>query len=84
MATDYELIHGQLHVTNSPSKPEALGRGPATIRGATYLQGPVQMGNDSSFESVEATVMMVILVTQACLVSMWILVSSVDLPIPKK
>lgn len=58
MATDYELIHGQLHVTNSPSKPEALGRGPATIRGATYLQGPVQMGNDSSFESVEATVMM--------------------------
>lgn len=57
MATDYELIHGQLHVTNSPSKPEALGRGAATIRGATYLQGPVQMGNDSSFGSVEATVM---------------------------
>lgn len=57
MATDYELIHGQLHVTNSDSKPEALGRGPATIRGATYLQGPIQMGDDSSYSNVQATLM---------------------------
>lgn len=58
MSSDYELIHGQLHVTKDSSKPEALGRGPATIRGASYLQGPVQIGSDSSYRSVEATVMM--------------------------
>lgn len=56
-SSDFELIHGQLHVTKDPSKPEALGRGKQTIRGATYMQGPTQVGLDSSFSRVEATLM---------------------------
>lgn len=54
-SSDFELIHGQLHVTNTASKPEPLGRGPAAIRGATYMQGPTQVGNDSDFSNVDAT-----------------------------
>jgi hypothetical protein len=56
-SSDYELITGQLHVTNAKTKPEALGRGQKTIRGASYMQGPTQVGNDGSYSSVEATVM---------------------------
>ena len=56
-SSDFELIHGQLHVTKDPSKPEALGRGKETIRGATYMQGPIQVGSDSSFSRVESTLM---------------------------
>jgi hypothetical protein len=56
-SSDFELIHGQLHVTKDPSKPEALGRGTATIGGATYMQGPTQVGQDRNFSQVEATLM---------------------------
>jgi hypothetical protein len=56
-SSDFELIHGQLHVTKDPSKPENLGRGPATIRGATYMQGPAVIGNDSSHKGITATLM---------------------------
>jgi hypothetical protein len=56
-SSDFELIHGQLHVTKDASKPEALGRGPATIRGASYLQGPNQLGNDRTFPNIWATTM---------------------------
>ena len=56
-SSDFELIHGQLHVTNEASKPEALGRGPKTIRGSTYMQGPTQVGQDRNFSEVEATLM---------------------------
>jgi hypothetical protein len=56
-SSDFELIHGQLHVTKDPSKPEALGRGPAAIRGAGYMQGPNQFGNDVTFPNIWATQM---------------------------
>ena len=48
-SSDFELIHGQLHITKDPSKPEALGRHNNSIRGSAYLQGPVQFGNDKTF-----------------------------------
>lgn len=57
-SVDYSLVHGQLHVTKDPSKPEALGRGPGTIRGSAYLQGPVHGGNDNTYNDVKATVML--------------------------
>ena len=53
-SSDFELIHGQLHVTKDPSKPEVLGRGPYTIRGSSYMQGPVQFGLDSAFNDGES------------------------------
>jgi hypothetical protein len=56
-SSDFELIHGQLHVTKDPSKPEILGRGPLTIRGATYLQGPILEGFDRAFPNIWATTM---------------------------
>lgn len=56
-SSDYELIHGQLHVTNAETKPEALGRGSATIRGAAYMQGPTQIGNDDAYSDIDATLM---------------------------
>jgi len=56
-SSDFELIHGQLHVTKDPAKPEPLGRGPCTIRGAAYMQCPSILGNDQTFEAVEGTVM---------------------------
>jgi hypothetical protein len=65
-SSDFELIHGQLHVTKDPSKPEALGRGLAAIRGASYLQGPVQSGNDAAYTTVEATVMVGPLTNSDC------------------
>ena len=48
-SSDFELIHGQLHVTKDESKPEALGRQVRSIHGSAYLQGPVQFGNDKTF-----------------------------------
>lgn len=56
-SSDFELIYGQLHVTNSQTKPEALGRGPAAIRGASYLQGPAIIGTDNTFPNIQATLM---------------------------
>ncbi len=57
-SSDFELIHGQLHVThgndygsvNVPSTPESLGRHVNQIRGAAYIQGPVQFGDDKAFQ----------------------------------
>lgn len=54
---DDQLVHCQLHVTKDISSPEALGRGPAKIRGSSYLQGPVQVGDDGTFKLVEGTLM---------------------------
>ena len=56
-SSNYEFIHGQLHVANYPAKPEILGRGPATIRGASYFQGPFVVGNEKTFPNIWATVM---------------------------
>ncbi len=56
-SSDFELIHGQLHVTKDPSRPEILGRGPATIRGAAYQQGPNLQGDDLTFPNIWATTM---------------------------
>lgn len=56
-SSDFELIHGQLHVTKDPAKPENLGRGPATIRGATYMQGPAVIGKDDANKGITATLM---------------------------
>ena len=38
-------------------KPEALGKGETEIRGSGYFEGPVQIGKDTDYSSVEATVM---------------------------
>jgi hypothetical protein len=54
---DKILANNQLHVTKDPSKPEILGRGPATIRGAAYQQGPNLQGTDSAFPNIWATTM---------------------------
>ena len=54
---DKILAFNQFHVTKDPSKPEILGRGPATIRGASYLQGPNLFGLDKGFPNVWATTM---------------------------
>jgi len=56
-SSDFELIHGQLHVTKDPSKPEILGRGPLSIHGATYQQGPNLQGSDRAFPNIWATTM---------------------------
>ena len=36
---------------------QVLGVGPAKIRGSSYIEGPEVVGNDKSFSSVEATLM---------------------------
>lgn len=56
-SSDFELIHGQLHVTNTTSKPENLGRGPTSIHGSTYMQGPTVVGSDSAHKNITATLM---------------------------
>jgi len=38
-------------------KPTALGKGEEQIRGAAYVEGPVQIGKDDDYDSVEATLM---------------------------
>jgi len=38
-------------------KPKALGKGEEQIRGAAYIEGPVQIGKDDDFETVDATLM---------------------------
>ena len=38
-------------------KPKALGKGEEQIRGAAYVEGPLQVGQDDSFSEVKATVM---------------------------
>ena len=38
-------------------KPEALGKGETEIRGSAYLEGPLQIGKDSDYSSVDATLM---------------------------
>ena len=37
--------------------PEAPGKGEEEIRGSAYIEGPLQVGADAQYESVEATVM---------------------------
>lgn len=56
-SSDFELIHGQLHVTKDEAKPELLGRGPCAIRGSQYSQCPAVFGNDKTFDATEGTVM---------------------------
>ena len=38
-------------------KPKALGKGKDEIRGSMYVEGPLQIGKDTDYESVEATLM---------------------------
>tara|TARA_Y100001970_G_scaffold108494_1_gene135676 strand:- start:100 stop:858 length:759 start_codon:yes stop_codon:yes gene_type:complete len=38
-------------------KPKALGKGDDEIRGSAYLEGPLQIGQDTDYSEVEATVM---------------------------
>lgn len=57
-SSDFELIHGQCHVTNGEPgarSPEILGRLGATIRGAGYYQGPSLTGRDKAFPNIWAT-----------------------------
>ena len=38
-------------------KPKALGKGEDEIRGSAYVEGPLQIGQDTDYSEVEATVM---------------------------
>ena len=38
-------------------EPEALGKGETQIRGSGYVEGPLQIGKDSDYSSVDATLM---------------------------
>ena len=38
-------------------KPEALGKGKSEVRGSAYVEGPLQVGRDSEYNRIEATVM---------------------------
>ena len=38
-------------------EPEALGKGETQIRGSGYVEGPLQIGRDTDYSSVEATLM---------------------------
>ena len=38
-------------------EPEALGKGETRIRGSGYVEGPLQIGKDSDYSSVDATLM---------------------------
>ena len=38
-------------------KPEALGKGETEIRGSGYVEGPLQIGQDTDYSSVEASLM---------------------------
>ena len=38
-------------------KPEALGKGETEIRGSGYIEGPLQIGDDSAYDKVTATLM---------------------------
>jgi len=38
-------------------KPEALGKGETEIRGSGYVEGPLQIGQDTDYSEVEATLM---------------------------
>jgi hypothetical protein len=55
--SDSELISGQLFVAKDEVKPENLGRGESAIRGASYMQGPTIVGDDSTFGNIAATLM---------------------------
>ena len=37
--------------------PKALGKGKSQIRGSAYVEGPLQIGKDDDYDSVEATLM---------------------------
>lgn len=54
--SDSELIE-QLFVAKDVVKPENLGRGPAKIRGSTYMQGPTVVGRDNANAGITATLM---------------------------
>jgi hypothetical protein len=56
-SSDSELVTGHFFVANTQVKPEILGRGPARVDGASYLQGPNIMGNDQAFPKISATLM---------------------------
>jgi hypothetical protein len=56
-SSDFEYINGQLFLSNFEARPESLGRGPATIRGSAYLQGPIEIGNDRLWPNIAATLM---------------------------
>ena len=38
-------------------KPKALGKGEGEVRGSAYFEGPVQVGRDRDYKTIEATVM---------------------------
>ena len=49
------LVGKRLFVGNG--KPEALGKGETEIRGSAYVEGPLQIGQDTDYSKVEATLM---------------------------
>ena len=50
------LVGKRLFVGNG--KPEALGKGETEIRGSAYVEGPLQIGQDTDYSKVEATLML--------------------------
>ena len=54
---EIQVYKGQLLVCDDEIIPEALGVGEKKITGSAFIQGPVQIGNPSTFHEVLATVM---------------------------
>ena len=54
---EIQVYKGQLLVCDDEIIPEALGVGEEKITGSAFIQGPVQIGNPSTFHEVLATVM---------------------------
>ena len=71
-------------------KPEALGKGKSEVRGSAYVEGPLQVGRDSEYNRIEATVMIAEefnpdseqYVTQTVLVGPVCVLCSLHLPTP--
>ena len=60
MAYQFDEAHvycGQLLVCEANKIPISLGVGPTKIKGSSYVQGPLLVGNEKQFPSVYATVM---------------------------
>jgi len=54
-----ETMSGPLYVTSEKSKPKAMqSKSKQPVTGSAYLQGPVQIGKDSEYGKVDATLML--------------------------
>jgi hypothetical protein len=57
MAFNFDDITVGKRLFVGSGKPEILGRGPLSIRGSSYIEGPAMFGNPNAFPNIWATVM---------------------------